>query len=72
MCYQCTLEMHVDTILPKCSPQWVMCYNICAGVTIFYQRAEQEVVRLAEISCSSGLTPTPDTITNTLANLEQK
>lgn len=42
------------------------------GVTVFYQRAGEEAVRIAEISCTSGLTHTPHTITDKLAILDNK
>ena len=42
------------------------------GVSVFYQRAGEEAVSIAELSCSNGLSSTPESISDLLHRLEQK
>ena len=42
------------------------------GVSIFYRRAGEEAVRIAELSCDSTHEHAPDNISDGLYTLEQK
>ena len=46
---------------------------LCVGVTLFYKRTGEEAVRMAQISCESGLESTAsNTISDKLLTLEHR
>ena len=49
-------------------------YYGCIGVTVFYQRAGEEAVRVVQLSCSSGdlNSTTYESVSDKLLILEQK
>ena len=46
---------------------------LCVDVTLFYKRTGEEAVRIAQISCQSGLdTAASNTLSDKLLSLEQR